>query len=83
MNALQTTGPQSIRHADMQRQLINAVVLLGHQLGSDNGHAGILNLMLPWQLNLIFGAIGITCIKGEFLSLHGASYLFTAKGLAI
>ena len=83
MNALQATGPQRISNAYMQRQLVNAVILLGHQLGSHNGHTGIFNLMLTRQLDFVLRAIGSTGIKGKPLSLHGAGYLLATKGLAI
>ena len=83
MNALQASRPNGIGHAHMQRQLVNAVILLAHQLGSNNRYAGILNLMLARQLDFIIGMIKITCMQSKGLALHRACYLRAVKGLAV
>ena len=83
MNALQTSRPNGIRYTHMQRQLVNAVILLAHQLGSNNRYAGILNLMLARQLDFIIGMIKITCMQSKGLSLHRAFDLRTVKSLAV
>ena len=83
MNTLQTSRPNGIDHAHMQRQLVNAVILLADKLGSNNRYAGILNLMLARQLDFVIGMVEITCMQRKGLALHRAFYLRAMKGLAV
>ena len=83
MDALQASRPNGVSHAHMQRQLVNAIILLAHQLGSNNRYAGILNLMLARQLDFIIRMIEITCMQRKGLPLHRACYLRAMKSLAV
>ena len=70
MDTLQAPRPDSIRYTDMQRQLVNAVILLGNKLRSYNRYAGVLNLMLARQLDFVIRMIEIACVQCEGLPLH-------------
>ena len=70
MDTLQASRPDSIRYANMQRQLVNAVILLGNKLRSHNRHAGVLNLVLARQLDFIIRMIEVACVQREGLALH-------------
>ena len=83
MDTLQASWPDSIRYANMQRQLVNAVILLRNKLRSHNRHAGVLNLVLARQLDFIIRMIEIACVQREDLPLHRALHLGAIEGLAI
>ena len=82
-NTLQPSRPDGIGNAQMQRQLINALVLLGYQLSRHDSHAAVFNLMLARQLNLILRAVYIAGMQHKPLPIHRALDFLAVKSFTV